>query len=258
MEDYYGCVSGHYGQETFTKKWDKVFAFRGVPIAEFCLKYLQLQPDDLLVDVGCGTGHVTKAIWKRVTLNNSILCVDASAEMLENVRHHDGLIPFHATAQEFFSTAAKFKQNKAMIVLCIHHFPNLQETFAAMYKNCPDNFVCTVVTFIPGTEMPFWKAMKEGFDDSAKRGYPDIIEKAMKDAGFEVQTTIDKIVYAPTKKEWYACLRHRCFQCLDCLSDAEIEEGLQLLDKEEFSGVKDDDKIVAIDPVAVVVATKKH
>ena len=48
--------------------------------------------------------------------------------------------------------------------------------------------------------MLFWKAMKEGYDDSLKRGFPDIIEGSMKDAGFEVQTIIDQIVYAPSYK----------------------------------------------------------
>ena len=190
--DYYSAIPEHYSRDSLTKNWDDVFAFRAQPIGEFCLKYLQLQPSDLLVDVGCGTGHVTEVIWKAGILKNPILAVDASAGMLENVHKREGLVPMQTTALEFFSDAAKFKQTKAMITLCIHHFPKLKETFAAMFQNCPPNFVCTVVTFTPGTQMPFWKSMKDRFDESAKRGFPNLIEEAMRDAGFEVHTTIDK------------------------------------------------------------------
>jgi len=35
---YYGCMSGHCSQENLTRKWDEVFAFRGVPIGEFYLR----------------------------------------------------------------------------------------------------------------------------------------------------------------------------------------------------------------------------
>lgn len=70
------------------------------------------------------------------------------------------------------------------------------------------------------------------------------------------QQLIKIIVYAPTKGEWYRNLRHRAFQCLEYLSDEEIEEGLQELDQTDFAGMNEEDKIVAIDPVAVIVARK--
>ena len=34
-------------------------------IAKFAVKHLRLKPDDHLVDIGAGTGHISSLIWKK-------------------------------------------------------------------------------------------------------------------------------------------------------------------------------------------------
>ena len=83
------------------------------------------------MDVGCGTGHVTEVIWKAGILKNPILCVDASAGMLENVhrREFEGLEAMQAKAQDFFSDPTKFRQNKVMMI--VYAF-----TTSPIYRRC--------------------------------------------------------------------------------------------------------------------------
>ena len=53
--------------------YDNLWAFTYDYIAEFAVKHLQLKPDDLLADIGGGTGAISHLIWKKAGLNNIIV-----------------------------------------------------------------------------------------------------------------------------------------------------------------------------------------
>ena len=59
-------ISKHYND--VANRYDKLYGFACDYIAEFAIKHLQLKPDDLLADIGAGTGTISHLIWKKAGL----------------------------------------------------------------------------------------------------------------------------------------------------------------------------------------------
>lgn len=246
----------HHDRVDLIQNWDDCFGFRVKPIGDLCLKYLQLRPDDLLADVGAGTGNTTEPLWKAGILKHPILCVDPSAAMLEGCKLRVGLNPLQATAFDFFSDRLQFRQNKVLAVQCIHLWPNLQETFNLMYTNSPPNFKCVIVTNYSKTQRAYWKAARERFEVTVKPGEPKRVEMTLKNAGFKVEMINEIVRYTLTKAAWHFNLQNRSTACLNIFSEEEIEKGLCEIDKEFFPGASSTDQVEIRDNVAILIATK--
>lgn len=58
---------------------------------ESLVECLQAQPHETIVDLGCGTGQLTRAIANR---GASVIGIDADAAMVSQARHHNPDLPF--------------------------------------------------------------------------------------------------------------------------------------------------------------------
>ena len=56
-------VSKHYSD--VATDYDDLYGFTNDYIAGFAVKHLQLKPDDLLADIGAGTGAISSLIWEK-------------------------------------------------------------------------------------------------------------------------------------------------------------------------------------------------
>jgi ubiquinone/menaquinone biosynthesis C-methylase UbiE len=45
--------------------YDDLYEFTYDYMTEFAIKHLQLKPDDILADIGAGTGAISSLIWKK-------------------------------------------------------------------------------------------------------------------------------------------------------------------------------------------------
>jgi SAM-dependent methyltransferase len=84
------------GGETWTTQRDRFNAMLG-PIGLAAIARAQPQPGEHVLDVGCGTGHTTGDLARRVAPGGSVTAVDISALMLDEARRaNDGHgIPVH-------------------------------------------------------------------------------------------------------------------------------------------------------------------
>ena len=55
-------ADGHFTR--IATRYDEMCRFMYEPTAKLAVKYLQLEPDDLLGDVGGGTGEISHLVWK--------------------------------------------------------------------------------------------------------------------------------------------------------------------------------------------------
>ena len=46
-------------------RYDDLYGFAYDYLPEFAIKHLELKPDDVLADIGAGTGAISSLIWKK-------------------------------------------------------------------------------------------------------------------------------------------------------------------------------------------------
>ena len=87
------------GGETWTTQRDRFNAMLG-SIGDEAIARARPQPGEHVLDVGCGTGHTTSDLARRVAPGGSVMGLDISALMLQGARRfnagHDVPVHFHA------------------------------------------------------------------------------------------------------------------------------------------------------------------
>lgn len=96
-----GTAEEHYAR--LASSYDENWAYSPGFIswmAGSILDRLDLQPEDRVVDLGCGTGLYSKILADQV---DQVVCVDPSAEMLNQLPSDDAFRPIMASAEEIAS-----------------------------------------------------------------------------------------------------------------------------------------------------------
>ena len=236
--------------------YDDLYGFTHTYTAEFAAKHLKLKPNDLLADVGEGTGAIAALIGKKACLNNAILCVDPSVDMLRVAETRPGIKTCLATADTFFDdkpqSESKGACNKLLLVACAHLFPKPLEAFRKAFEYLPPNGLLVMVQRSTECTFPVWKSLKDRSIALSVDGYKDHLERA----GFHVTLTVETGISKMMKRDWYDKLRNRIFTVLSELSDEEIEEGIREVDQEWFRDKKDNDVIEIRDNLVYFTASK--
>ena len=82
----YSRVVSHFTR--IASSYDELYSFVYKPVAKFAVRYLQLQPDDLLADVGAGTGRTSHLIWKET--GNFIFTLDIATRINSTIYDFHG------------------------------------------------------------------------------------------------------------------------------------------------------------------------
>lgn len=185
-------------------------------------------------------------------LQNPVLCVDPSSEMLQVAIKRGGLIVCNTTADDFFTTNDWTKYNKVLLNECAHLFPDTLSTLRKAAEYLPKDGLLILINRANVCTFPLWKELKKKF--TVHSG--DIFQTFLEQAGFKVGVTTETYTIPMTKGEWYTKLRKRMFTALYEFSDEEIEEGLMELDREWFPGKDEGDLIEIKDTLYFFSATK--
>ena len=70
MSKHEQCDASKYYDDLNANIYDDLWGFTFEYVAEFAVKHLQLKPDDLLADIGGGTGAISHLIWKKSGIKN--------------------------------------------------------------------------------------------------------------------------------------------------------------------------------------------
>ena len=211
------------------------FDFGGENGARVIIKLMDIKRDDRMVDLGAGTCKTAGMVAKLADLKYPVLCVDPVQEMLDvakknNVQNIETLC---STAEDFARQDMKY--DKILIKGAVHHFPvnKMREIFTGIKKQLNDKGVILInKTGANRTGgMPFFK---KGIQtrSNMQGGLTELLENLLADLGFHVEKQIFEDDATITKNEAIESIKNRSLSVLSALSDEDIEEGIEEVERE--------------------------
>jgi SAM-dependent methyltransferase len=203
------------------------------------LQGVNLGPDSLVLDVGCGTGNNTLLLAESTKAR--VTGLDISLGMLEKASTkmtHVPLVQSPADVLPFPSNTFDF----IFMTEVIHHLPNPGVSITDIYRVLGLNGSLCVVT--QSHKQIEGRMTSRFFPASArvdKERYPDIdeIEKHMASAGF-TETFVKEFNFRPTQlgEEYLETVQNRGYSMLHKISNEDYERGFKELQAVFASGEK--------------------
>ena len=221
------------------------------------MKYLNLQPDHLVVDLASGTGTYGEKMVETFKLKNPVWCVEPSSEMQEAARAKKGLVTIEKTAEEFLDDLDKqHRFNFALCVSSVHHFSDPVKVYKGVESCLTPDGVFMIAQMGEYVSFPLFKKAKNRFT-SFVSGRKEGTSAFLRSANFEVEVSVELLAFMVKKSKWYDMLRGRFHSTLKELSDGEIEEGIDELDKGILQHANRDDDIPISMTLLIFMAKKK-
>ncbi|KAJ7356330.1 hypothetical protein OS493_025439 [Desmophyllum pertusum] len=226
----HGCAD-HY--RYLAKNYDYFHKERHEAKFVSLLKYLDIQPDHIVVDIGSGTGCLAEKVFEKFQLKNPIWCVEPSAEMQEVAKRRKGVLPIQKTAGEFFKDFVDNDQrfDRAMCIGAAHHFGDPVKIYRSIESCLSPSGVLLVELVKDATNTPLFTKAEKGID-ALVVGLEENTCAWLRLANFDVEVLEERMDYSVTKSKWYDMLRGRFYSSLRELNDVEIEEGIDELERE--------------------------
>jgi ubiquinone/menaquinone biosynthesis C-methylase UbiE len=217
IDDHYQRIAGRYS-EYLSYSGDFVPA-----LAAKMAEMLRLSEDDVLVDLGGGTGIYTAAILDQVKLRRPVVLVDFSAEMLEQVPEDLPVEKVHVDALTFSSQRRHY--DKVLIKETVHHVDDRLTLFRNLYERLQPGGALLLVHVPPELDYPLFEAAKE----RARRWHadPDELERLLGEAGFRTARDAVDWRHAVPKQRYFEMVASQYMSVLSSFSGEEIDQGLR-------------------------------
>ena len=192
-------------------------------VATNIVEKLDLQVNDKLVDLGCGTGLFAKAINHQIKLKSPIICVDSSPEMLKQIPVNNRYDPILMDAVEFSSKAKDL--DKILLKEMIHHVPDKNKLIANLFNSLNPGGIFLLILLPPTIEYPLFELAKKTYEEV--QPHHTTIETIFKNVGFETEVSFVTYPLSINKAQYFTMVENRYMSLLSRFSDEQIQEGLK-------------------------------
>lgn len=198
---------------------------------DFVIKHiiddLSLSPNDILADIGGGTGTFTSRLVNEGNLKKGY-CIEPSSAMCNEAIKLENITALCSDAHGFL--AEKIPFTKILLKEVIHHISERENFWKNVYEAIPHGGKLLIITRPQYVAFPFFASAKEAF---ARNQPPhELFELQLRECGFEVKTIQRSHTFTLPKESWYEMLRHRFMSDLGVFSDEEIEAGIHEINKD--------------------------
>ncbi|MGY0219037.1 class I SAM-dependent methyltransferase [Endozoicomonadaceae bacterium StTr2] len=241
-------ASSHYAElgSGFDQAWFFASGYREWLANRICLQ-LQLGAEDVLVDIGGGTGLFSELVRQQAGLKSDVVCVDRCPELLEVAAKRPGIKVCCADVQQYFMSP--LPGQKILLKEIVHHLPKRPQLWQSMHYALPAEGSVLIVTRPRQSEFPLFAAALDEF----ARTQPDseTLIAELRQAGFAVQCTEEKFEIKMTTEQWLKMVGSRFLSTLTMIDEEAFVQGYEAL-KNELSGrqtVEFADRIIFIQAV---------
>lgn len=216
-------IQNHY--QTLANKYDQFWESSPEFInffTEKIIESLKLVSEDILVDLGCGTGIFSKAIISQLPLDNPIICVDPSDKMLAKIPQTNQYQPLVKDAVEFAHESGQY--DKILIKEMIHHIKDKEKLLQGLFERLNSGGILLLILLPPTIEYPLFKEALRIYE-AVQPHYNDLVNLFQK-VGFE--TTVNFVEYPVSipKENYFEMVENRYMSLLSRFDDQQLEQGL--------------------------------
>jgi trans-aconitate methyltransferase len=186
------------------------------------IEQLQINQDDTLVDLGCGTGIYSLDILKQIPLKDPVIGVDAYPEMLAKIPNDAHIRRVVMDGLEFSRKPGRY--DKILIKETVHHITERAELFANLHQRLTPGGILLLVHVPPQVQYPlFEKALERCRNWHAD---PNQLTEQLQHAGFRVLRDAVDFPHAIPKQHYFKMVEGCYMSALTSLSEQELHEGL--------------------------------
>lgn len=210
---------------------------------------LQITGDDVVLDVGCGTGLFAR---KLASYAARIVCSDASAPMLAQLPDDERLIPVVATAEALATGDASLPDDRYDAMLLkevLHHVDDRGQVIAGLAQRLKPGGRMLVVMLPATISYPLFTAALDLF--ARQQPDPADVASEMRAAGLDAQLTHESLPLEFPIERYLQMVRNRYMSLLSHFDDTELEAGL-----EEIRRTHPGDQVAFDDTFAFVLGTR--
>lgn len=183
---------------------------------------LELKSTDTLVDLGCGTGIYTKSIVSKFPLQNPVICVDSSEEMLDRIPNNSQYKTFVKDGIEFAYEPGKY--DKILMKEMIHHIADKEKFLQGLFERLNLTGSLLLILLPPTIEYPLFTEALRTYE-AVQPNYNDLV-KLFQKIGFK--TTVDWVEYPVSlpKETYFEMVENRYMSLLSRFDDTQLQKGL--------------------------------
>ncbi|MGH3701386.1 MAG: class I SAM-dependent methyltransferase [Pseudonocardiaceae bacterium] len=188
------------------------------------LARLRVKHGDRVVDVGCGTGLYARRLAEHT---GSVVCVDPSARMLEQIPDDPRLVVVQASAEDLASGSVVLAGGRfeAMVVKeAIHHVADRVAVIGGLAELLAPGGRFLIVMLPTSIEYPLFQAAHDRFCELQPD--PQVIAAVMGDAGLAVELSYGDFPLAFAAERYVAMVRGRYLSLLSLFDDEELADGV--------------------------------
>ena len=220
----------HYGR--LATDYDNNWTYSQTYIEEFARKIstsIDLHTSDRIADIGCGTGLYTAQIHRQLNPEHPILCIDPSAEMLEEVPVSNGLKPLRATAEQIASGEVSLPiaepLNAIIIKEAIHHVQHQAHTISGLTGLLAPGGRMLIAMLPTRIDYPLFSAALRKFEELQPD--PQGIRNHMTTAGLDAHLEPASFTITIERSRYLKMVRSRYMSLLSCFTDDELRAGVE-------------------------------
>lgn len=188
----------------------------------------KLRSDDVVIDLGGGTGLYAREFVQLGRLRHPVYCVDPSRAMLDQVSPDGGVVAVRASAEQVASGPVQGIPDDVDVVIikeAVHHFENPAAVIKGLAGRLRPGGRLLIVMLPVKIAYPLFEAALQRFSDLQPD--PTEIMESMTAAGLATMHTGFEYRLTFPQRRYLDMVRNRYMSLLSTFSDGEITRGIE-------------------------------